>query len=128
MITLDSLIEEILGFEKPEPKPSLFDKILRRKDILKRVEDERQSNIEKVLMDGSKAEAFLNSAPYKLFIDTQVRDMVKTGLQRILRDGENMTEVQLKCEIAGIKKALRIPANLKLKVISAEAIKKRMSK
>lgn len=126
MITLDSLIEDILGFDKKKEdvKPTLFDKIIRRKDIQKRLEDERQSNIEKVMSEGAKAEAFLNSAPYQMFIDSQIRDMVKSSLQKVLRDFEMMTEVQLKCELTGIKRALRIPAHLKLKVISAEAIKK----
>lgn len=128
MININSIVDELLSFEeeKVEPKLNLFDRVRnfsKRKEIEKQLKDEIDFENQRILKLGSDAEKFLNSSWYKELVEPHLRDTVKGGIQRLLREGDTMTEVQIKSEIACIKKALMLVAMIKLKVIRAKQLK-----
>jgi len=128
-ISLDSLIDEMLSVEKVDPPPTFRERInnfVRRKEIEKQLQDEREAQNALVLKLGKEAEAFLNSTYYKDLLEPQLRTLIKGGLQKLIREGEGLTESQLKSEIAVVKKSLTIVASIKLKIIQANLIKEKM--
>ena len=129
-MTLDNIIDDLLSIKKEEAvrqKP-IIEKardFLRRKDILKEMQDEQIAEEAKVVKMGDQASAFIVSPYYRDIIEPHIRSSVKSSLQRIIRDGENLTEAQLKCEIAGIKKALGIIAVIKLRIAQGQQVKEK---
>lgn len=133
-LSLEDLVDELLSIERVElkEKPNFFSRIghevrnvVRRRDINKGIADEIDAERKRVISLGKSAEAFLNSPYYKQFIDSFIRSNVKGGLQKILKDYETLTPEQLKMEIAGINKCLRLLASIKLKVLQAQMEKER---
>lgn len=134
-ITLDELVDELLSIEKIKinDKPSFLDRmgsrvrsVIKRGEINKAINDELDAQRKKIISIGNSAEAFLNSSYYKQFINEFVKDNVKGGLQRLLRDYESLDECQIKAELAGIVKCLRLVASIKLKVLQGEQEKERL--
>ena len=129
MITLDDLVNELLSIDKIEikDKPSFFNRIgdkvkniHKRRIIDKQIQDEIESDKQRLISLGNSAQSFLNSPYYKHFIDSFIRVNVKGGLQNLFTNYEEMTETQIKSELAGIMKCLRLVASIKLKVLQGE--------
>ena len=81
-----------------------------------------------ILKLGKESEEFLKSNYYKDIVEPHLRTTIKGGIQKLIREGETMTEVQLKSEIAVIKRTLTFIASMKLKVIQAEALKEKYAR
>ena len=129
MITLNDLVGELLSIEKIElkEKPNFFNRIgdgirniYKRREIDKAIQDEINADRQKIITIGKSAEAFLNSPYYKQFIDSYVRDSVKGGLQRLFTEYETMNESQIKSELSGIMRCLRLVASIRLRVLQGE--------
>lgn len=129
MITLEDLINEMLSIEKVEVNnPTFGEKIhsfVHRREIEKRLQDEQENDNLRVMKLGKEAESFLSSSYYRNLVEPHIRQTVKGGIQKLIRDGDSLTESQLKSEIAVIRKALALVASIKLKVIQAEVLKEK---
>ena len=128
-LTLDSIIDELLNIEKIDlkEKPNFFNRIAdgvrnvyKRRDIDKAIQDEIEADKQKIITIGKSAEAFLNSPYYKQFIDSYVRANVKGSLQKLFTEYETMSEAQIKSELSGIMKCLRLVGSIRLKVLQGE--------
>ncbi len=129
MITLDNILDELLSIEKPpEVKPPTISQrihnFIKRKELDKQIEDERQEERNKIIKLGTEADTFLKSIYYRDLIEPQIRQSIKGGISRLLTISESMTESQIRAEIAGIKKSWEILGSIRLKIINAENIKK----
>lgn len=130
MITLESVISELLSIEpkKFEPKVNLFNRIhnvLKRRDIEKQLQDERENDELQIQKLGKEAEVFLESAYYKDLIEPQIRQTIRGGFQRLLSTSDDMTDVQIRTELASMKKALSIFASIRLKIAQAKLLKEK---
>lgn len=128
MITINEIVDELLSFDKKEEpvKPSFFERVhnfVKRQEIDKALQDEIKNDNDRIMKLGHDAEAFLNSKWYAELIEPQLRQAIKGSLQAIIREGQDMTEVQLKNQIANIKTSLSLLASLRLKIIRAKEIK-----
>ena len=125
-MNLEGFIDEFLNIETPKARESFVDRarhFIRRKEIAKQVQDEIAYDNEKAIKAGSEAEAFIQSAYYKNIIEPYIKGSIKSGLQRIIKEGETLNESQIKMEIAGIKKALGILGSIKVRIAVANKIK-----
>lgn len=126
--TIDDLVDDFLLFEKPVKPLTFMDRVhnfAKRREIEKALDDERLANEAKVLKHGNDTEAFLNSIYYRDIIAPMFRRDIKGGFQRLILDGENLTESQIKSELAVIKSSIVKIKNLEGKVALANSLRKK---
>lgn len=125
MHNLEEFIDEWLNIEKKEEKikwsfiPS-FQRMLRRRELEKQLEDEVTLQKEKIHRLGLRAKEFLSSVYYKELVEPYIRQTLKSGLQNLVMNGETMSESAFKTEVARIKTVLGLQGSFKLKIVSAE--------
>ncbi len=124
-MNLDWFIDEFLSIEKPK-RESFIDRtlhFLKRKEMAKQIHDEIEYDNMSALKAGNDAQEFIDSKYYKTIIEPFIKGSIKSGIQKIIKEGENLTEAQLKMEIAGIKKTLGILGAIKIRIAVADKIK-----
>ena len=126
METLDDLISEFLSFEKPLPPPKPVNRFLHRRDIDKQLQDDKEADNDKILRDGEKAEAFLNSSYYKEIVQPFIHTTIKSSFHKLLSEENELTEVQVKNLLAVIKIMYRQVSLYKLKIIRAQVLKEKI--
>ena len=129
-MTLNDIVDELLSFEKKEPpkRPTFLQRIhnlAKRKEIEKAMQDEAEAENQRIIKIGDETQIFLNSTYYLNLVEPYLRQTIKGGIQTILREGEGLTEAQLKAKIAAINEALRLVASLKLKIMTANEVKEK---
>lgn len=123
-MNINDFIDEFLSFEKtPDSFAAKVGRFVSRKDIAKQVNDEIEHDTALAIKRGNDAEEFIGSKYYLDIIEPFIRGSLKSGLQKIIRESDAMTESQIRSEIAGIRKVLGLLGNIKMRVSIANSLK-----
>lgn len=123
-MNLDQFINDFLNIEEPK-RETFVERATRfiRRDEAKRIKDEIDHDNVNAIQAGKDAQEFLDSKYYKRIVEPWIKGTIKGGLQKIIKDGDSMTEAQIKVELAGIKKVLGLLGAVKIRLAVASKIK-----